>query len=47
MAAIKRKNNLRMEIKEISADGSSTGMLSVYNVVDLGKDLVEPQGSRQ
>lgn len=40
--AIKRKNNLRMEIKEISADGSFTGMLSVYNVVDLGKDLVEP-----
>jgi HK97 family phage prohead protease len=42
MAAINRKNNLRMEIKEISADGSFTGMLSVYNVVDLGKDLVEP-----
>jgi HK97 family phage prohead protease len=42
MAAIKHKNNLRMEIKEISADGSFTGMLSVYNVVDLGKDLVEP-----
>ena len=42
MPAIKRKNNLRMEIKEISADGSFTGMLSVYNVVDLGKDLVEP-----
>ena len=40
--SIKRKNNLRMEIKEISADGSFTGMLSVYNVVDLGKDLVEP-----
>jgi HK97 family phage prohead protease len=40
--AIKHKNNLRMEIKEISADGSFTGMLSVYNVVDLGKDLVEP-----
>jgi HK97 family phage prohead protease len=40
--AIKRKNNLRMEIKEISADGSFTGMLSVYNVIDLGKDLVEP-----
>jgi HK97 family phage prohead protease len=42
MAAINRKSNLRMEIKEISADGSFTGMLSVYNVVDLGKDLVEP-----
>jgi HK97 family phage prohead protease len=42
MAAINRKSNLRMEIKEISADGSFTGMLSVYNIVDLGKDLVEP-----
>jgi HK97 family phage prohead protease len=42
MAAIQRKNNLRMEIKEISADGSFTGMQSVYNVIDLGKDLVEP-----
>ncbi len=39
---MKHKSNLRMEIKEISADGSFTGMLSVYNVVDLGKDLVEP-----
>jgi HK97 family phage prohead protease len=42
MAAINRKSNLRMEIKEISADGSFTGLLSVYNIVDLGKDLVEP-----
>jgi HK97 family phage prohead protease len=42
MAAVNRKSNLRMEIKEISADGSFIGMLSVYNVVDLGKDLVEP-----
>ena len=40
--AIKQKGNLLMEIKEIAADGSFTGLLSVYNVVDLGKDLVEP-----
>jgi HK97 family phage prohead protease len=39
---IKRKDHLRMEIKEISADGSFAGMLSVYNIVDLGRDLVEP-----
>src|SRR4051812_14331745 len=42
MAAINRKSNLPMEIKEISADGSFTGLLSVYNIVDLGKDLIEP-----
>src|SRR5678816_2268149 len=35
--------DFRFEIKEVSDDtGTFTGMLSVYNVVDLGNDLVEP-----
>ena len=33
---------MRMEVKGISEDGSFEGLLSVYNVVDLGKELVEP-----
>jgi HK97 family phage prohead protease len=36
------KQRMRMEIKEISSAGEFDGLLSVYNVVDLGKDLVEP-----
>jgi HK97 family phage prohead protease len=36
------KQRMRMEIKEISDTGSFEGRASVYNVVDLGKDLVEP-----
>lgn len=30
------------EVKEVGEDGSFTGILSVYNVVDLGSDLIEP-----
>lgn len=37
-----KKKQMRMEIKEISADGSFEGILSPYNTVDLGNDLVEP-----
>ena len=36
------KQRMRMEIKELSSTGEFEGLLSVYNVVDLGKDLVEP-----
>jgi HK97 family phage prohead protease len=31
-----------MEIKEISAEGTFEGLLSVYNNIDLGNELVEP-----
>ena len=36
------KQQLRMEIKSISEDGSFSGRLSTYNNVDQGGDLVEP-----
>lgn len=36
------KHMLRMEIKEISSAGEFEGLLSVYNNVDQGRDLVEP-----
>lgn len=36
------KSKLRMEIKEISADGSFEGLLSPYGNVDGGGDVVEP-----
>jgi HK97 family phage prohead protease len=36
-----KKQNMRMEIKQVSEDGSFTGVLSLYGNVDLGKDLVE------
>ena len=36
------KQFMKFEIKEISAEGSFEGILSPYNVVDLGKDIVEP-----
>jgi HK97 family phage prohead protease len=39
---MKTKQHMRMEIKGISDDGSFTGILSMYNNVDLGRDLVEP-----
>jgi len=39
---MKTKQRMRMEIKEISAEGYFEGVLSPYNVVDLGNDLVEP-----
>lgn len=37
-------NNLafRFEVKSLQEDGTFEGMLSVYNVVDLGGDLIEP-----
>lgn len=35
------KQQLRMEIKEISAEGSFTGILSQYGVLDQGGDIVE------
>jgi len=36
------KSRFGMEIKAISETGEFEGQLSVYNVVDLGSDLVEP-----
>lgn len=36
------KHRLRMEIKEISPTGEFEGLLSVYNNVDQGGDMVEP-----
>ena len=39
---MKTKQRMRMEIKEISAEGSFEGILSPYNVIDDGKDMVEP-----
>lgn len=39
---MKTKQRMRMEVKEISAEGTFEGLLSVYNNVDLGGDLVEP-----
>jgi len=41
-ALTETKHRLRMEIKEISAAGEFEGLLSVYNNVDQGRDLVEP-----
>ncbi len=41
----KQKNEIkdfRFEIKEVTDEGSFTGILSVYGVVDLGNDVVEP-----
>lgn len=32
----------RLDVKSVSEEGEFEGMLSVYNVVDLGGDLVEP-----
>lgn len=32
----------RIDVKSVSEEGQFEGMLSVYNVVDLGGDLVEP-----
>lgn len=34
--------DFRLEIKSVGEDGTFVGLLSVYNVVDLGNDLVEP-----
>src|SRR6266702_5469230 len=42
MANKKAQPRFRVEIKEISADGSFEGLLAVYNNVDLGKDVIEP-----
>jgi HK97 family phage prohead protease len=36
------KTQMRIEIKQISAEGSFEGILSAYNVVDLGKDVIVP-----
>ncbi len=40
--AITPKSKLRMEIKEISAEGAFEGLLSPYGNVDGGADVVEP-----
>lgn len=42
MAKQSETKDFQFELKEVSDTGSFTGILSVYNVVDLGKDLVEP-----
>jgi len=34
--------DFRLDIKSLSEDGTFEGVLSVYNVVDLGGDLIEP-----
>ena len=34
------KHHLRMQIKQLSADGSFEGLLAVYNNVDLGGDVI-------
>lgn len=34
--------HLRMQIKQLAADGSFDGLLAVYNNVDLGGELIEP-----
>jgi HK97 family phage prohead protease len=39
---MKIKNILRMEIKEVTAEGTFEGMLSPYGNVDHGGDVVEP-----
>lgn len=39
---MKQKQQMRLEIKEISAEGSFEGMLSPYNNVDGGADMVLP-----
>src|SRR5436190_1128366 len=40
--AMKTKLRMRMEIKEVSAEGSFEGLLSPYGNVDGGGDVVEP-----
>jgi HK97 family phage prohead protease len=37
-----KKRSLRMEIKQISNEGSFDGVLATYNTIDLGGDLIEP-----
>ncbi|HJY91598.1 MAG TPA: HK97 family phage prohead protease, partial [Candidatus Acidoferrum sp.] len=39
---MKAKQRIRIEIKEVSSDGTFDGILSAYNNVDMGRDLVEP-----
>ena len=39
---MKQKQRMRLEIKEISAEGSFEGLLSPYGIVDGGADVVEP-----
>jgi HK97 family phage prohead protease len=39
---MKTKQRMRLEIKEISAEGTFEGLLSPYGNVDQGADLVEP-----
>lgn len=39
---MKTKQRLRLEIKEVTAEGYFEGLLSPYNNVDLGGDMVEP-----
>lgn len=34
--------DFNLSIKSVGEDGTFEGLLSVYNVVDLGNDLVEP-----
>jgi uncharacterized protein len=38
---MKPENNFRLEIKAVTEEGSFEGLLSVYDVVDKGGDLVE------
>lgn len=40
--SVDTKQHLRMEIKDISSTGEFDGLLSVYNNVDQGRDMVKP-----
>ena len=39
---MRENKTLKFDLKAIKGDGTFEGRLSVYNVVDQGKDIVEP-----
>lgn len=39
---MKMKSRMRFEIKDVAQDGTFEGLLSPYNIVDQGKDIIEP-----
>lgn len=37
-----KHKDIRLDVKEVTAEGTFEGLLAVYNNIDLGSDLIEP-----